>query len=250
MEDVLELKTIGPEETHGRGSADLKVRVGVTEENTPEYLVLPYREVIEGNLNQEQALALLQSAEFGTNLLKWDMMATGDNLPHDQLVPAVSVLETSSAVFRSLSQVINKLPETNQEEQRQIIGNIFEANQRRGLLDMDILAKAVEAEFLRCQSEEKQRQANIDRSRRLQKLGFWDGFQGTIVGFQTAEKEIGFPYVDYSLPEEERWPDVVKRAKNRGFIFDSKGRVSGFKTEKGQIVAIPKDLRGPQIKGR
>ncbi len=231
---------------------DVSFRVGTSSEGLPEYLSLPYDEVVRGNLTKHQALYLLQAAEFGTHRLRLDLAASRSDSDAHTPVPALSLLESMMAVYKSLRGTINREVDesTKEPQQRKMIQDIFTICKQRGILNVDLLTGAVEAEFLDSQQKEKARQEIVERRKRLNRLGFVDGFAGIITAFRAPKGFIEFPFADHSLPEEKRWPDVVKRAEEAGFTFDEKERVAGFKTEDGKIIEIPETDRCQQIRVR
>lgn len=232
------------EHTQGRPS-DVVFRIGHTAENQDEYMALPIERVIAGDLTSEQALNLFQSAEFGVHDL--EIVLGNAESGSVEALATEGVLKATAGVYRSVAETIHKLTSKDPLEQRHLIQDVFKTFKRRGLLDTDMLLKAVEAENIRVQNDEKQRLESIDRNDRLLKLGFLSGFNGTITSYESLEEFIEFPYINHSLPQEQRWPDVVKRAEQAGFIFDQQGRVSGFKTKDGKEVMISEKDRRRQI---
>jgi hypothetical protein len=231
---------------------NVSFRVGTSSEGLPEYLSLPYDEVVRGTLTKRQALSLLKAAEFGTHRLRVDLMASKRDSNSHTVVPFLSLLESMMAVYRSLSGTINREVDESAKipRQRKTVQDIFTICKQRGMLNVDLLTGAVEAEFLDSQQKEKTRQEIVERRKRLNRLGFVDGFAGTITGIHTQKGFIEFPYIDHSLPEEKRWYDAAKRAEEAGFTFDEKGRVAGFETEDGKKITIPEADRSEQIRVR
>ena len=232
---------------------NVRFQTGLLKDGRPEYMVIPYEKVVAGDLTYPQALDLLRSAEFGIIELRRDLEAIGRRYRgvDNQLISAHSALMLSATVYKELANIIGRLPDERSDvQQRELIANIFGTNVGLGLLNVDLLTKAVGAEYMRTQCDEKERHKIIARNHRLQRLGFLPGFNGTITGFQSDEKIIEFPYINDDLPREERWLDVAKRAEENGFIFDEKGRVFGFKTKDGRTVNILEADRVQQIKTR
>lgn len=217
-----------------------------------QILVVDREKALSGELRVEEAIAMFESAERAAQDLaraqKRQQSASEGMRNEGMLYAQACALDRVANTYGGLITDIAQIKTTGGWDERHTVKEFLTPCVQLGILDIGTLIKMTEVGYSLQEKEELARIASVERSHRLNRLGFQVGLGEAVTAFydRVADRFIDFPFPDFSVPEEQRWEDLNKRIGESGFVLDKQGRVSGFKVSDNEIVEIPERDRSPQ----